>query len=378
MRRLRARQVVALTGTPLENRLAELWSLLDATNPGLLGSRAGFGRRFAAPIERRRRPRGHTTAAPARGAVRAAPHEGRPRGRPRSAAQDRAHRHLHAHARAGDALPVVVDALAEIRAAAGIKRRGRILALLTALKQIGNHPVHAARGGPASAGRSGKLARARSSPRLAAGERLLVFTQFVVMGDLLARQLAEDLGLPSLPVPPRRRVDLGGRDRMVAGFQEDPESPLLLIVSTRRAAGPQPHGCDSQVVHYDRWWNPAVEDQATDRAHRIGQTRPVEVHKLVTAGTVEERIAELLERKRALAEAVVGRRRGLGDRARRRRARRPRRAGRDVTERLSERASLRANEATVSFERGHHQAPSSRHWCTSRRAERVAHVRVHQ
>jgi SNF2 family DNA or RNA helicase len=194
-----------------------------------------------------------------------------------------------------------------------MERRGRILALLTELKQICNHPAqYLGEGGREAAaplrlaGRSGKLAAACEIVTEAtdAGDRLLLFTQYVVMGRLLVAQLSADLGVavPFLHggLAPR------ARDRMVEAFQTDPDSSPVLVVSLRAGGTGLNLTAATHVMHYDRWWNPAVEDQATDRAHRIGQTRTVEVHKLVTAGTLEERIAELLERKRALADTVVG------------------------------------------------------------------------
>ena len=188
-----------------------------------------------------------------------------------------------------------------------MERRGRILALLTELKQICNHPAqYLGEDDPHLPGRSGKLAAAQEIVGEAtnAGDRLLLFTQFVGMGRLLAAQLSRDLDVdvPFL----HGGVPAGGRDRMVDRFQSDPDASPVLIVSLRAGGTGLNLTAATHVLHYDRWWNPAVEDQATDRAHRIGQTRTVEVHKLVTAGTLEERIADLLERKRALADAVVG------------------------------------------------------------------------
>ncbi|MGH8900833.1 MAG: DEAD/DEAH box helicase, partial [Egibacteraceae bacterium] len=308
VRRLRARQVVALTGTPLENRLAELWSVLDATNPGLLGTRASFGRRFVAPIEKRR-----DGAAAARLRRLVAPFVLR-----RSKADPAVIADLPSKIERTVICPLTAEqaalyqaavdhTLAMLAGAGTIQRRGRILALLTKLKQICNHPAqYLDEAAPRLPGRAGKLAAAQEIVAEAtnAGDRLLVFTQFVAMGRLLTAQLSCDLGVdvPFL----HGGVAAGQRDRMVERFQSDPDASPVLIVSLRAGGTGLNLTAATHVIHYDRWWNPAVEDQATDRAHRIGQTRTVEVHKLVTAGTLEERIAELLERKRALADAVVG------------------------------------------------------------------------
>ncbi|MGH8905330.1 MAG: SNF2-related protein [Egibacteraceae bacterium] len=308
VRRLRARQVVALTGTPLENRLAELWSVLDATNPGLLGTRAGFNRRFAAPIERQR-----DEAAARRLRRLVAPFVLR-----RSKSDPSVIADLPDKIERTVVCPLTIEQAALYQAAvdraletlAGVgamQRRGRILALLTELKQVCNHPAqYLGEPDPVLPGRSGKLAAAQEivAEATSGGDRLLVFTQFVAMGRLLVAQLGRDLGVdvPFL----HGGVTAGGRDRIVERFQSDPAASPVLVVSLRAGGTGLNLTAATHVVHYDRWWNPAVEDQATDRAHRIGQTRTVEVHKLVTAGTLEERIAELLERKRALADAVVG------------------------------------------------------------------------
>ncbi|MBW3601731.1 MAG: DEAD/DEAH box helicase [Actinobacteria bacterium] len=313
VRGLRARQVVAMTGTPLENRLWDLWSIMDAANPGLLGARAGFGQRFVTPIER------HGDAGAARRLRRVvAPFLlRREKGDPEVAVDlpERIDRTVSCALTVEQAAlyRAVVDEVlprGALREVDGMHRRGRVLALLTALKQVCNHPAQylkEPRGAPL-AGRSGKLAAARDivGEVADAGDRVLVFTQYVAMGRLLVAQLSADLGAPvgllhGGVAPP-------ARDRMVAAFQGETEevSPPVLVVSLRAGGTGLNLTAASHVVHYDRWWNPAVEDQATDRAHRIGQTRPVQVHKLVTAGTVEERVARLLERKRALAGSVVG------------------------------------------------------------------------
>jgi hypothetical protein len=318
VRRLRRRQAVALTGTPLENRLAELWSLLDATNPGLLGARARFARRFVTPIEQRRDPN-----ATARLRRLVAPFVLRRTKDDPAVVNDlpakiertvvcgltpeQASLYEAAVARAlGEGL----DEASQSRRAPRdtMQRRGRILALLTELKQICNHPaqyLHEA--SPTLLGRSGKLAAAREivGEAVAADAQILVFTQYVEMGHLLVAQLSADVDaqVPFL----HGGVAAAQRDRIVARFQgEEGDRPPVLVLSLRAGGTGLNLTAATHVVHYDRWWNPAVEDQATDRAHRIGQTRTVEVHKLVTAGTVEERVAAILDAKRALAAQVVG------------------------------------------------------------------------
>jgi SNF2 family DNA or RNA helicase len=180
-----------------------------------------------------------------------------------------------------------------------------VLAALTRLKQICNHPAHVLGDGSKLAGRSGKLDRFDElvDELLEADERALVFTQFREMGELLQRHLAErlEMRVPFL----HGGVTRGRRDAMVDDFQAGTGSPLLLVSLKAGGTGLNLTAA-SRVVHYDRWWNPAVEDQATDRAWRIGQHQSVFVHKLVCEGTVEERVDQLINDKRALADAVVG------------------------------------------------------------------------
>jgi hypothetical protein len=319
VRRLDARQTVALTGTPLENRLAELWSLLDATNPGLLGSRARFGRRFVVPIEQQ----GDAEAARRLRRLVAPFILRREKGDPAVVADlpDKVERTVVCTLTAEQAAlyQAAVDRVLGSDDGLGrsslMERRGRILALLTELKQICNHPAQYLRDGGKLVNRSGKLEVTRDlvAEAVGGGAQVLVFTQFVAMGHLLVEVLQADLGgrVPFL----HGGVAAPARDRMVAAFQGEPDAvaelggerpPPVLVVSLRAGGTGLNLTAASHVLHFDRWWNPAVEDQATDRAHRIGQSQTVYVHKLVTAGTVEERVAELLERKRDLAEQVVG------------------------------------------------------------------------
>jgi superfamily II DNA or RNA helicase len=311
-RRLRRRHAVAMTGTPLENRLAELWAILDLTNPGLLGTRARFGRRFAVPIER------HGDRAAARRLRRmVAPFVLRRTKSDPSVIRDLPDKIERTvvcaltpeQARLYEA--AVAEALGSggerLQRASSMERRGRVLALLTVLKQICNHPAQylSERAGML-AGRSGKLAAAREivAEAVSGGERVLLFTQYVAMARLLQAQLTADLGV-DVPVV-HGGVTARRRDAIIDTFQSRDGAAPVLVVSLRAGGTGVNLTAATHVVHYDRWWNPAVEDQATDRAHRIGQRRTVEVHRLVTAGTVEERIAALLDRKRELAETVVG------------------------------------------------------------------------
>jgi superfamily II DNA or RNA helicase len=308
---------IAMTGTPIENRLSELWAIIDVTNPGLLGTQRAFNERFAVPVER-----WHDEHAATRLRALVAPFVLRRLKSDPEVAVDLPPKQemTVAASLTREQASIYQAAIDEAFSGAGLgttafERRGRILALLTALKQICNHPaqyLRDARDGDGSpipgrlAGRSGKLARVTEilGEIVDGGERALVFTQFREMGDLLGRHLGQELGLPDVPFL-HGGVPLAARDAMVARFQEDEDAPPILLVSLRAGGTGLNLTRANHVVHFDRWWNPAVEDQATDRAHRIGQTRSVTVHTLVTAGTVEDRIADLLDRKRALADAVV-------------------------------------------------------------------------
>ena len=181
-----------------------------------------------------------------------------------------------------------------------------MLALLTALKQICNHPAQYLHERGPLAGRSGKLARVTEmlEEALATGDRTLVFTQYREMGDRLVAHLEATLGTEVLFL--HGGTPRVARDRMVARFQEAPDAPGVFVLSLKAGGTGLNLTRATRVVHFDRWWNPAVEDQATDRAHRIGQTRAVQVYRLLAAGTVEEKIDLMLADKRALADRVVG------------------------------------------------------------------------
>ncbi|MBT2384530.1 DEAD/DEAH box helicase [Streptomyces sp. ISL-11] len=306
LRTIGAKARVALTGTPVENNLSELWAILDWTTPGLLGSLGGFRRRYAQAVEG-----GTDPATAARLASLVRPFLLRRRKSdpgiapelPPKTETDRAVALTKEQAALYEA--VVREILAEVEGADGIERRGLIVKLLTGLKQICNHPAQFLKepGTPRITGRSGKveLLDELLDTILAEGASVLVFTQYVQMARLLERHLAAR-GVPTqflhggTPVP--------RREEMVRRFQ-DGEVPVFLL--SLKAAGTGLNLTRAgHVVHFDRWWNPAVEAQATDRAYRIGQTQPVQVHRLITEGTIEDRIAEMLGRKQALADAVLG------------------------------------------------------------------------
>lgn len=296
--RLLATIRVAMTGTPVENRLDELWSIFAVTNPGLLGNRARFRQRFGVPIEQRQ-----SAAAAARLTALVTPHLLRrtksdvaPDLPPKqystvTCALTEEQARLYRDA---------VDHAFESGLGAGIERRGRILALLTALKQICNHPAQFLRDDRELTGRSGKFDRTIEMLTEIAddNDHALVFTQYRAMGELLSRHL----GMPFL----HGGLSAEKRDRLVHAFQNHDDAPSILILSLRAAGFGLNLTRASHVVHYDRWWNPAVEDQATDRAHRIGQLRSLNVYTLVTERTIEDHIARMHDTKRALADVVSG------------------------------------------------------------------------
>jgi superfamily II DNA or RNA helicase len=304
LRRVPSAARVALTGTPVENDLTELWSILDWTTPGLLGTLPEFRARWADPIAERADP-----ALADRFARLIAPfllrrRKSDPGIAPELPPKTETDRPVGlTREQAGLYEAVVAETMARIARADGMARRGLVLALLTALKQICDHPaLYAKEPDPVLAGRSGKLELLDEllDTILAEDGAALVFTQYVAMGRLLERHLRAR-GTPvqflhgGTPVPER--------EAMVERFQRGEAAVFLLSL---RAAGTGLNLTRADhVVHFDRWWNPAVEEQATDRAYRIGQTRPVQVHRLISEGTVEDRIAALLETKRALADAVL-------------------------------------------------------------------------
>ena len=305
LRKIAAQAKVALTGTPVENRLTELWSIVDWTTPGLLGPLDRFRRTVARPIERDR-----DKAVTERLAATVRPFLLRRRKTdpdiaPELPPKTETDRFVPLTAEQTTLYEAVVrENLAEIRETQGIKRRGQVLQLLTELKQICNHPAQFLKEPHgALTGRSGKLAAFEEllDVILDEGESVLVFSQYVQLCRLLERRLTER-GLPtellSGESSPAKRQDMV--DRFQAG-----EIPVFLLSLKAGGVGLNLTRA-THVIHYDRWWNPAVEDQATDRAYRIGQDRPVQVHRLIAEGTLEERIAQVLEKKRGLAESIVG------------------------------------------------------------------------
>jgi len=313
IRKIEADFRIALTGTPVENRLSELWSIMHFLNPGYLGARKAFRENFALPIERY--------------------HDEEALGKLKQLTSPFILRRVKTDPRVISDLPekvetkvyctlteeqatlyeaVVQDVMQEIESEEGVKRRGLVLSMLMQLKQICNHPVQylhqVGKGGTDISldGRSGKLERLGEllEEILAEGDRALIFTQFSEMGAMLADYLPGAFGAATQFL--HGGTPAKARDAMVKRFQEDNHVPPVFILSLKAGGTGLNLTRANHVFHFDRWWNPAVEDQATDRAFRIGQKRNVQVHKFVTTGTLEEMIDDMIESKKGLAQAVVG------------------------------------------------------------------------
>jgi non-specific serine/threonine protein kinase len=290
----------------VENRLADLYSIMEFANPGLFGTPETFARRFARPIERDGDEEAAGTLRRATGAF--------------------VLRRLKTDPAIISDLPeklemtvactltveqaslyraVVDDMLTRVAAADGMSRRGLVLATMLKLKQVCNHPAQLLKDGSRIAGRSGKLARLEEicDEIVAGGEKALLFSQFAEFGAMLRDHLSKRFGREVAFL--HGGVARSGRDAMVAEFQ-DGSGPPLFVLSLKAGGVGLNLTAASHVIHVDRWWNPAVEDQATDRAFRIGQSKDVQVRKFVCAGTLEERIDEMIQEKKGLAERIVG------------------------------------------------------------------------
>jgi len=304
LRLLRARRRVAMTGTPIENRLGELWAIMDIVNPGLLGTRDSFDRAFARPIEalndeaaleRLRaivRPFVLRRAKDAPEVELELP--------PISIAKD----YCRLTVEQASLYQATVDRwLPRIEEQSGsFGQRGSVLAMLSQLKRVCNHPELLLPSGQPLDGRSGKLDRLVELLELVPdGDKALVFTQYPGF-DRLVPHLGEHLGKQVGFF--HGRLTARQRDDVLRAFESE-DGPSVLVISIKAGGRGLNLPAANHVIHFDRWWNPAVEQQATDRVHRVGQRKPVFVHSLICLGTLEERIDELLESKRELAAKVI-------------------------------------------------------------------------
>jgi hypothetical protein len=307
VRSLPAASRIALTGTPVENQLSELWSIMEFANPGLLGGEKAFRERYAVPIER------HGSEEAARELRRVTqPFVLRRLKTDKSIISDLPDKQEMkvwcnlTQEQASLYAATVTDMLSRIEDASDdISRRGLVLATMAKLKQVCNHPAHLLGDGSRLPGRSGKLARLEElcEEIVAEGDKALCFTQYAEFGRMLQPYLAARTGCPVLFL--HGGTTKKQRDAMVTRFQEAAE-PMLFLLSLKAGGTGLNLTAANHVIHVDRWWNPAVEDQATDRAFRIGQRRDVQVRKFVCVGTLEERIDAMIEQKKALAEQIVG------------------------------------------------------------------------
>lgn len=297
---------IALTGTPLENHLQELWSIFDFLNPGLLGSKNSFRTKFIVPIEKKE---DEEVAQKLSKLVKCF-----------------ALRRLKTDPEVVSDLPekiemevttsltdeqrvlykkVVDEMMPTLDSSSGIHRKGLVLSTITKLKQICNHPTLYFKDSSPLEDRSGKLNRLEELLEviLAENDKVLIFTQYAQMGHLLQKHLKEKYNQEVLYL--HGSLTRKARDEIVTRFQKE-DGPQMFILSLKAGGFGLNLTQANQVIHYDQWWNPAVEEQATDRAYRIGQKRNVQVRKFICKGTLEEKISKLLNRKRNLADQIVG------------------------------------------------------------------------
>jgi SNF2 family DNA or RNA helicase len=298
---------IALTGTPVENNVSELWAIMEFLNPGLLGTQADFKRRFFIPIQTQKDPKAMDSL--------------------KRLATPFILRRLKSDKNIISDLPeklemkvfcnltkeqaslyesVVQETVKKLDDVEGIERKGLILSTLLKLKQVCNHPAHFLKDNSSISDRSGKLVRLLEMLEevLEVQERSLIFTQFVEMGEILKRHLQETFGQEVSFL--HGDMSRSKREQMIEKFQNAPHGPCLFILSLKAGGTGLNLMRANHVFHFDRWWNPAVENQATDRAFRIGQTKNVEVHKFICVGTVEEKIDAMIEDKKEIASKIIG------------------------------------------------------------------------
>jgi SNF2 family DNA or RNA helicase len=302
---LKAKTLIAMTGTPVENRLTELWNIFDFINPGYMGSLTHFKTELANPIERARDAQAIEKLKRA-----TAPFLLRRLKTDKSIITDLPDKLTSdeycylTKAQAAIYQNVVDSIMKDIQSSDGIERKGLIFKLIMALKQICNHPAHYSNQGSVASDLSGKAAKTITTLKtiLENGEKALIFTQYREMGELLLQMIQDELGTEALFF--HGGLTRKKRDEMVQAFQEDRHTRLMILSLKAGGTGLNLTAA-SNVIHYDLWWNPAVENQATDRAYRIGQGRNVLVHRLITLGTFEEKIDEMIKAKQALANLTV-------------------------------------------------------------------------
>ncbi len=309
LRRLNAHTRVVLTGTPIENGLSDLWSLMDFVNPGLVGDRTTFVAQLTNDADR-------STAEQVLRTLNGVLVFRRTKAEPAIAEElpDRIDEldHCPMTQEQIGLYQAVLDELVVNTGEDSTKKKGAVLAAITALKQICNHPAAYTGDEEPLRGRSGKLARLEElvDNVFEANERMLIFTHFAKWGERLADYLTERTGLPIHCY--HGGLARGARDTMIEDFQQG-EGPGALVLSLKAGGTGLNLTAASHVVLYDRWWNPAVEDQARDRAWRIGQDKTVVAHRLVCPGTVDERVEEVVAGKRRIADMALPKSSTVGD-----------------------------------------------------------------
>jgi len=306
-RALKSDYRIALTGTPVENHVGDLWAIMDFLNPGFLGTQASFKRNFFTPIQFDRDPEASRKLKRA-----TSPFILRRLKTDKSIIQDLPDKQemkvfcTLTEEQASLYAAVIKDIENQLESAEGISRKGLVLALLSKLKQVCNHPAQFLGDNSKLAGRSGKLIRLTEMLEeiLNAKERVLIFSQFAEMGKIVQTHLQESFGQEVLFL--HGGLTKKKRDEMVERFQNDSNGPSIFVLSLKAGGTGLNLTKANHVFFIDRWWNPAIEKQAEDRAFRIGQTKNVQVHKFICAGTLEDKIDELIERKKEITDSIIG------------------------------------------------------------------------
>ena len=296
---------VAMTGTPVENRLTELWSIFDFINTGYLGSLRDFQKSYAIPIERFKE---NSRAAKLKMSI--SPFVLRRLKTDKHVITDLPEKMVindYCYLSKSQAVlyeKTLNEMMEKISGFTGINRRGNIFKLITALKQICNHPYQFLKGGEMGKELSGKMDKCISTVQsiLDNNEKTLIFTQYKEMGDILCKVISEECN--TNPLFFHGSLTVPQREELIDKFQNDDDTKVMILSLKAGGTGLNLTSA-TNVIHYDLWWNPAVEDQATDRTYRIGQDKNVMVHRMITLGTFEEKIDEMLKSKKELADLAV-------------------------------------------------------------------------
>lgn len=296
---------IAMTGTPVENRLTELWSIFDFINAGYLGSLKEFQKSYAIPIERFKE-----TSRATKLKMSVSPFVLRRLKTDKHVISDLPEKMVlndYCYLSKNQAVlyeKTLNEMMEKISGFTGINRRGNIFKLITALKQICNHPYQFLKSGDMNKESSGKMEQCIQLVQsiIDNDEKTLIFTQYKEMGDILTHVIEEECN--TTPLFFHGSLNVNQREEMINKFQTDTDTKVMILSLKAGGTGLNLTSA-TNVIHYDLWWNPAVEDQATDRTYRIGQDKNVMVHRLITLGTFEEKIDEMLKSKKELADMAV-------------------------------------------------------------------------